>query len=60
MKSKDVKRQEADERQLCHDALTPRQKLNKLDRRLGKKFGAVKERAKLQSQIKKTKKIASK
>ena len=48
---KDQRREEAQERQEKHDALTPKQKLAKLDKKLGKNVGAVKERAKLQKEI---------
>jgi len=46
---KKLLRQEADERQKAHDALSPKQKLEKLDMVLGKDIGAKKERAKLKA-----------
>ena len=51
-KSKDQLRTEAKERQAEHNALTPRKKINKLDKRLGKNVGAVKERARLKGETK--------
>lgn len=54
MKSKEMKIEEAEERQLYYDALSPKQKLSKLDKRLGKNIGAKKEREKIKKQIKRT------
>ena len=51
MKTKAEKRKEAQSRQAAHDELTPREKLAKLDRKLGKGKGAVKERAKLNERV---------
>lgn len=48
---KEQRREEAEARQEKHNLLTPRQKLEKLDRRLGKDKGASKERARLQKII---------
>ena len=42
----------ADERQEAHAALTPEQRLNKLDRRLGEGIGAKSERARLAKALK--------
>lgn len=43
------RRQEgADDRQLVSDALTPKERLARLDRRLGKGLGAARERARLE------------
>ena len=47
MKSKKDKRKEAKARQEKYDKLTPQQRLDKLDRKLGKGVGAKKERARL-------------
>lgn len=47
MKSKDLKKVEAVERQKIYDKLTGSQKITKLDLKYGKGFGAIKERAKL-------------
>lgn len=52
MKPKWIKREEAAERQAKHDALTPKQKLAKLDEKFGKGQGAKKEREKLAALIK--------
>ena len=43
---------EAKERQADYNKLTPKQKLTKLDNKLGEGVGAVKQRAKLIAQIK--------
>jgi len=45
------RRAEAAHRQLKRDQRSPKQQLAKLDSRLGKGVGAVKERARLQAQI---------
>ena len=55
MKPKHIKQKEAVERQKKHDALTPQQKLNKLNQKFGRGIGAHKERAKLKSQLNKKK-----
>ena len=44
---KAIRQSEALERQKVWDNMTPQQKLNDLDRRLGKGVGAIKSRAKL-------------
>lgn len=44
---RDVRRIDAETRQMGRDSLTPQEQLDLLDRRLGKGKGAVKERAKL-------------
>ena len=43
----EVKKKEAIERQSYYDTLTPVQKIEALDRKLGKGVGAVKQRARL-------------
>lgn len=48
---KELLRREAAERQKIYDALTPQQKLDKLDMMFGKDKGAKRERAKLQDII---------
>ena len=48
---KELLRREAAERQRIYDALTPQQKLDKLDMMFGKDKGAKRERAKLQDII---------
>jgi len=53
MKSKEVKREDAEKRYLKHELLTPKQKLKKLDQRLGVGVGATKERARLAKLINK-------
>lgn len=47
MKSKEIKRAEAQERQSLHSSLSKEEKLQKLNRKLGKGVGAKKERSKL-------------
>ncbi len=54
MKSKDQKFEEAMKRQDEYELLTPKQKLARLDKRLGKNIGAQKERKRIKSQIKRT------
>jgi Spy/CpxP family protein refolding chaperone len=44
---RDIKQAEAKERDDYYRSLTPEQKLEKLDRKLGKGVGAVKERARI-------------
>ncbi len=44
MKTKEVKRKEAEERQENYNKLTATQKIAKLDKKLGKGIGAKKER----------------
>lgn len=51
MKTKSVRRDEADTRQDAYDQLTPTEKLARLDTRLGTGVGATRERARLQKQI---------
>lgn len=55
MKSVEIKREEALERQQEHDKLTAAQKITKLDLRFGGGKGAKKERAKLAIQYEKEK-----
>ena len=50
---KEIKRQEAQERQAEYDSLTVEQKLKRLDDKLGKGKGAKKQRAKLKKQLQK-------
>jgi hypothetical protein len=45
------RRKEAEVRNAEYNTLTPQQKLELLDRRLGKNIGAEKQRARLQAQI---------
>ena len=52
MKTKEQKKQEAKERQEKYNQLTPRQKLEYLDKKYGKDQGATKERIKLLELIK--------
>ena len=47
MKSKEVKIKEAIERQKVYDSLSIKEKIEKLDKKLGTNIGAKKERAKL-------------
>ena len=49
MKKKEIKRAEAIERKNEYDKLTPTQKIEKLDKRLGVGQGAKKERLKLKT-----------
>jgi len=49
-KSRQMRREEAIERQVERDKLTPEQQLELLDRRLGKDDGAMKERVRLMKQ----------
>lgn len=49
---KEIRQKEADERQAEYDKLTPKQKLAKLDQKLGKGVGAKKQREKLAELIK--------
>lgn len=51
MKTQETKRTEAAARQAQHDKLSVRDKLIKLDYRLGLDKGAVRERAKLARQL---------
>jgi hypothetical protein len=51
MKSKKVKREEAQNRQDGYDELTIEQKIARLDFKFGKNVGATKERAKLQRKL---------
>jgi hypothetical protein len=48
--SREIRREEAEERQVERDKLTPDQQLRVLDERLGKDSGAMKERVKLMKQ----------
>ena len=47
MKKKEIKREEAKTRQTIYDKLSTKQKIEKLDKKLGKGIGAKKERQKL-------------
>lgn len=47
MKTKEVKRKEAETRQKIYDKLTPKEKVEKLDKKLGSGTGAKRERQKL-------------
>jgi Spy/CpxP family protein refolding chaperone len=47
------RRKEAQERQVAYEDLTPKQRLAKLDRKLGVNVGAVRERGKLTGLLKK-------
>lgn len=47
----EIKREEAKQRQEAWDKLYPKDKLEALDRRLGKGVGAKKQRARIQAQI---------
>jgi len=49
MKSREVKRKEAEERKTYISSLNPKSRLDLLDSRLGKNVGARKERTKLNS-----------
>ena len=49
MKTKHIKRKEAEARQKLYDALTREQRVAKLDAKLGKNAGAGRERAKLEA-----------
>jgi len=51
MKTNQTKRDEATERQQVWAALSPKQQLADLDRRLGEGVGAVKQRARLAEKI---------
>ena len=53
MKKKEVKRKEAETRQTIYDKLSIKQKIEKLDKKLGKGIGAKKERQKLITKSKK-------
>lgn len=47
MKTKEQKRQEAEQRQVAYDGLSTEQKIGKLDDKLGKGVGATKQRKRL-------------
>ena len=47
MKTKEVKRQEAETRQKIYNKLSSKEKIEKLDKKLGKSVGAKKQRQKL-------------
>ncbi|KKN47007.1 hypothetical protein LCGC14_0666990 [marine sediment metagenome] len=49
-----TKREEAEARQVEYNTLTPKEKLSKLDKKLGKDIGAKKERARLHKLINKS------
>ena len=49
--SREIRREEAEERQTERDKLTPGQQLEILDKRLGRDIGAPKERLKLMRQV---------
>jgi len=53
MKKKEQKREEAKTRQEKANALTPVQRIEKLDKQFGKNVGAKKERIKLEQKISK-------
>lgn len=50
---KQIRREEAEERQAEHDKLTTQQKIDKLDEKFGFGVGAIKERAKLEKRLNK-------
>ena len=50
-KGREIRREEAEERQAERDKLTPGQQLEILDKRLGRDIGASKERLKLMRQV---------
>ena len=54
MKNKEIKRNEAIERQKIHNVLNPLEKLWNLDCRLEPNRGAKKERRRLEAQVKET------
>jgi len=51
-KTKQVRRKEAEERQLLYSKLTVEQKIKRLDEQFGINIGAKKERAKLTKKVK--------
>lgn len=51
MKSKEQKAIDVQQKRTQHDLLSPREKINKLDARLGKDIGARKERLRLEFQL---------
>jgi hypothetical protein len=52
MKSQDQKREQAQTRQAAYDALTPAQKLERLDKAFGAGNGAKRERARILKKMK--------
>ena len=49
--SREIRREEAEERQAERDKLTPEQQLATLDKRLGNDVGAISERLRLMRQV---------
>jgi hypothetical protein len=49
--SREIRREEAEERQVERDKLTPEQQLTTLDKRLGSDIGAISERLRLMRQV---------
>jgi hypothetical protein len=49
--SREIRREEAEERQAERDKLTPEQQLTTLDKRLGSDIGAISERLRLMRQV---------
>ena len=48
----EMRKKEAKQRQEAYDKLTPKEKIARLDQKLGKGVGATKQRARLKAQLK--------